>query len=334
MAIDLRTFASGDTDYIAKLNENYATIKAAIDQLQVLSGAAGAGSSASAGYMMDALFNHADALIGTNSYLPTYSGGSLFVNPGAMYLADTQTVVQWFAGTMINFGGSTARTYYVVIDASGLPTKMDTAEAGAAWSVQWTGSAFIGQPKRVAPTFFDTNEATASRISQALAGPASPPLPAIEFNTLDERLEAAEERILTAQDTADAALESAGITRTRKVGCTVTAIGVVGAIQLDFYGTITGWSVIGDAVGTLTVEVDRKASSAPPAAPGIPNTTTDKISGSTPITLASAQSASRATISGWNVSVNQWDVLQFNCTALGTLTKATLYLLIDEITSP
>lgn len=334
MAIEIRTFASGDTDYIAKLNENYAIIKAAIDQLQVMAGAAGSGSAASAGYMMDALFSHADALIGPGAYAPTYSGGLLLVDPGAMYLADLQTVVQWFGVTELNFGGSTAGTYYVVVTGTGLPGKRDTADAGAAWSVLWTGSAFVGTPVRIAPTFFDTTEATAARISSALAGPASPPVPPIEYHTLDDRLEAAEEQIYAAQQAADAALEAASA-RVRKVGLSLggdLSLGIKGAIQVDFAGTIIGWSVTADAVGSVSVSVAKKASSAPPAAPAIPDPVTDKISGTAPIVLSTAQSAAVAAagVSTWTTAVAQWDVLQFSLVSLTTITKATLYLRIEE----
>ena len=74
MALDLNTFASGDTDYIAKMNQNVAAIESAINALQLQAQAGGPGTALAAGMMMHALFNGADALIGPESYLPTPSG--------------------------------------------------------------------------------------------------------------------------------------------------------------------------------------------------------------------------------------------------------------------
>ncbi len=124
----------------------------------------------------------------------------------------------------------------------------------------------------------------------------------------------------------------------RKVGITIDGggvaitTGVKGAIQVDFAGTIIGWSIVADQVGSITVEVDLHASSAPAAAPAIPNTTTDKISASAPVTLSSAQSASSGTsgVSTWTTAVTQWDVIQFNVASVTTLQRAVLYLRIQE----
>lgn len=108
--------------------------------------------------------------------------------------------------------------------------------------------------------------------------------------------------------------------------------GVKGIIQCPIQGTIVGWSVIADVSGSITVEIDKHSSSAPPSAPSIPNTTTDKISASAPISLSSAQSASgdATAVSTWTTSVAQWDTFQFNVTAVSTLTRVTAYVLIQE----
>lgn len=124
----------------------------------------------------------------------------------------------------------------------------------------------------------------------------------------------------------------------RKYGVTidgagsVLSTGIKGAIQVDKAGTIIGWSIIADQVGSISVEVDKVASSAPPSAPGIPNTTTDKISASAPIALSSAQSAAGGTsaVSTWTTAVSQWDVLQFNVASVTTMTRCTLYIRLQE----
>ncbi len=102
--------------------------------------------------------------------------------------------------------------------------------------------------------------------------------------------------------------------------------GQKGYIQVPFAGTIIGWSIVGDAVGSISVEVDKKASSAPPAAPAIPNTTTDKISAAAPIALSAAQSAAVGTVgvSTWTTAVAQWDVIGYNVASCAGIKRATI----------
>lgn len=328
MAIDLREFASGDTDYIAKLNSNVSTLENAINGMQMQIGAIAGTDQLSVGMFFVALFNNADALIGSGSYKPTPSGTTLSVAAGGAYLSDDQTVVSSLAVTSLAFAGQLANTYYVQVDASGIPTRSDALNPGAVYSVVWTGSAF-GAITRLVPVFFDTVESDASRTSSTLVPTA--------YSTLDARLERGEIIAAEAKDTADAALAAVGglgEVSIRKVGCTVdNTTGIKGAIQIDFDGTIIGWSCIADAVGSLEIEISRKASSAPPAAPAIPNLTTDKIS-LTPIQLVSAQSAATAEagVSTWTTDLAKWDVLQFNVLSVSILTRATVYLRIQEVT--
>lgn len=341
MAIEIRTFNSGDTDYIAKLNANYATIKAAIDALQGAVASAGAGSAVSVGFFMDALFNSADSLIGTDSYGLTVASTSVDVAPGGMYLAATQVAVANLAPVNLSFVGQPSDTYYIVVDGAGVPSVSDTQDAGAAWSLVWNGGAFVGDPVRVCNCFYDANEATDSRSSDNLGDPGggSPPEdpdPLI-FETLDDRLEAGEAIAVAAQTDATAALtlayELATVIGTRKVGATVNdEVGVKGAIQIDFTGTIIGWSIIADAVGSMTVEVSKAASADPPAAPTIPDPVTDKITASAPITLSSAQSANgdESDVSTWDTDLQPYDVLQFKVASAATLTRASLYLRIAQ----
>jgi hypothetical protein len=110
------------------------------------------------------------------------------------------------------------------------------------------------------------------------------------------------------------------------------ATGHKGYIQVPYAGTIVGWAVVADVVGSLTMEIDKKASSAPPAAPSEPNTTTDKISASAPVALAAAVSASAgvAGVSTWANAVAQWDVFGFNLTAAATWKRATVTIYIQK----
>lgn len=331
MAIELQTFASGDTDYIAKLNANVAALENAITGLQVQVGSVSGGSALSAGMFLDAVFNRANALIGPTSYFPTKSATTITIAPGAAYLAASQTVVSSFNNVPLSFVGQPAGTHYISVDSTGQPARYDTQQNGAVYSVYWSGSS-LGTITYIMPIFYDTKEASASRKSTVMAR---------DYVDLDSRFEPVESLAKNAQEDAESALSIAyelemamGGMTTRKIGVTVDGMtGVKGAIQIDFDGIIVGWSIIADAVGSIQVEVDRKASGAPPAVPQIPNTTTDKISASAPVKLTGSQSASSAEngVSTWSLSLKKWDVIQFNTISVGTLQRATLYLLIQEI---
>ena len=337
MAIDLRTFASGDTDYISKLNANMEALKAAIDGLQRQAGAVAPGSAASSGQMVDALFNNNDALIGPGSYLLLTHASTVTVDPGAMYLAEQQIVVSSYVRVTINFLGQPAGTHYIVVDTAGVPGRSDSAGSGAIYSVYWTGSSFqTGYTTKMAPVFYDTLESEASRQSTTFNK---------AYKTLDERLEVGESLSKEAAKDAEQALAVAyelqavvGGERYRKIGVTVDGTtGLKGAIQIDFDGTIMGWSCIADRVGSLKVEVNVKASSPPPNAPAIPDETVDIITAAAPITMTSSQSASKAEqgVTTWDRELNKWDVVQFNVIEVFTITRATLYLrILEDVPSP
>ncbi len=108
-------------------------------------------------------------------------------------------------------------------------------------------------------------------------------------------------------------------------GSAITA-GQKGYAQVGYACTITGWSIIGDQPGSMSVELDRQASSAPPAAPAIPNTTTDKISAAAPMVLSLSQAAAggSAQVSAWNTSIAKWDSIGWNVVSATTVTRVTI----------
>jgi len=330
MSIELQTFASGDTDYIAKLNADMADIEAAINALQQQADASAGGSSPlSLGLFFSSLFNGADALIGPNSYKPTIAATTLTVAPGGMYLQSYGGVVSSFTDTPLNFVGISVGTHYIVVSEAGIPARKSTQDSGSIYSVYWNGSSLSGLTYLV-KVFYDTSEADGSRRSLELGG-GSPPTQS-NFLSLDARLEAGEAAAADALDKANSAMATAQ-TVIRKVGITVDASpGVKGAIQIDFSGTIIGWSVIGGSSGSLQVEVSRRASSPPPAAPQIPDPVSNKISAAAPIATSSAQSASgdAAAVASWSKTLNRWDVIQFSVVSMSVMSKATLYIRIQE----
>jgi hypothetical protein len=111
-------------------------------------------------------------------------------------------------------------------------------------------------------------------------------------------------------------------------GSSVISTGVKGYVQIPYGATIVGWSIMADQSGSISIDIDKHSSSAPPSAPTIPNTTTDKISASAPISLSSAQSGAVAAagVSTWTTAVAQWDVIGFNVTSAATLTRVTILI--------
>jgi hypothetical protein len=122
MSIELRTFSSGDTDYISKLNANASDIQAAINALQQQAGSAGPGTAVAAGYFLDAIFNRADCLIGPGSYFVIQAHTSVTVKKGGMYIGTSKTVVASPNDFEVNFIGQVYGQKYITIDALGLIT--------------------------------------------------------------------------------------------------------------------------------------------------------------------------------------------------------------------
>lgn len=123
----------------------------------------------------------------------------------------------------------------------------------------------------------------------------------------------------------------AQLPRIRKVGLsTDSTTGVKGAVQVDFAGTIIGWSIQADVSGSISVEVSKRAGSQ--TVPQVPDPVTHKISASAPIALASAQAkgVGPSGLTGWTTAVAQWDTIGFNVASITTITRATLWLRIQE----
>lgn len=123
----------------------------------------------------------------------------------------------------------------------------------------------------------------------------------------------------------------------KTVGITIDGAGSVpttgpkGFIQIPFAGTITGWTIVADRSGSVSIEIWKVASSAPPAAPSIP-TSSNKISASAPCALSSAQSAAvgASGVSTWTTAVAQWDVIAFQLDSIATVQRLTLELQIQR----
>lgn len=104
-------------------------------------------------------------------------------------------------------------------------------------------------------------------------------------------------------------------------------------VQVDFAGTILGWAAFADQSGTVSVDVWKKAGTAPPTAtaPVLP-TASDKISATAPAGLSSAQSAAGGVseVSTWTTAVAAGDTFGFFITSASTLTAFTIELYIQR----
>lgn len=136
MAVSITTLAQGDTDYINSHNVNYNNIKVAIEALQAsIGGGTDPGATLPVAY--DAMFGDANAILGEGSYQPSQSAAhNLTMAAGFMYLSADDAVVTKPTTTVIDFTGQTTGTHYIVVDATGVPSRSDTS-TGALYSVYY-----------------------------------------------------------------------------------------------------------------------------------------------------------------------------------------------------
>jgi hypothetical protein len=173
----LNTYANGDTNYITKMDQDNATITAAMNALQ-----AALGTGVSAGPYLSALLGTQTAFIGSNSFTQTTATTILTLQGGYVWRPDLGAVAFNVGPATINFSAQSAATYYVSVDATGVASISTTLGAGALYSVVWTGSAF-GTITTLAPIVWNFYDWTQARTSTALAA---------TYDSLDARLEAGE----------------------------------------------------------------------------------------------------------------------------------------------
>jgi hypothetical protein len=188
MTISLPSYANGDTDYVAKMNNTNETVEQAINSLesQVV---AQAGAGITVGSLMPALLGSSVACVGTDSYVPTGSGDTLTVSTGYAWLPTEGLVVQKLTTSNISFAGLSAATYYIDIDTTGNPSRSSTSGAYTLWSVVWGGASF-GAIARVAPVVWNAGDDIAAQTSAAYGE---------TFYKLDDRLEESETRIVAVE---------------------------------------------------------------------------------------------------------------------------------------
>jgi hypothetical protein len=97
-------------------------------------------------------------------------------------------------------------------------------------------------------------------------------------------------------------------------GSTITT-GQKGHLEVPFGMTITGWTILGDASGSIVVDVWKDTYA------NFPPTVADTIAGSEKPTLSTAQKNQDLSLSTWTTSVTAGDILAFNVDSATTVQR-------------
>lgn len=99
-------------------------------------------------------------------------------------------------------------------------------------------------------------------------------------------------------------------------GINVISTGTKGYLPIDFSCTITGWKIVSDAVGSIVVDVWKKAGAVPADA--------DRIAGSQKPNLGGAQLASDFSLGTWTTAVTAGDIFGFEVESCSGIKQVTL----------
>jgi hypothetical protein len=157
MSISILTFADGDTDYVFRLNANFANLKTGVEAIDALLASQIQGGSGN-GATNAALFGATNSLIGAGAYLPSGSGETLTVAAGSAWVPSLGLVVTKGTSTPLSFTGQPSDTYYVDVDATGALSRSDTLGAASLYSVVWDGADF-GTITQLAASAFGAQDA-------------------------------------------------------------------------------------------------------------------------------------------------------------------------------
>ena len=105
-------------------------------------------------------------------------------------------------------------------------------------------------------------------------------------------------------------------------GGTPITTGEKGYVTVPFSGTITGWTLLADQVGSIVIDVWSDTYG------NFPPTVADTIAGSEKPTLSGAQKAQDASLTTWDTAVVAGDVIAFNVDSASTVRRVTLTLTV------
>lgn len=105
-------------------------------------------------------------------------------------------------------------------------------------------------------------------------------------------------------------------------GGAVITTGLKYGLRADFSCTITKAGVFADLVGNIVIDVWKDTYT------NYPPTDADSITAAAPITLTGADHFATSVLTGWNVTVNEGDILWFNVDSVTTITHALVVLTV------
>lgn len=96
--------------------------------------------------------------------------------------------------------------------------------------------------------------------------------------------------------------------------------GIAGDIFIDFACTITQVTVLADVVGSIVIDIWKRAYAS------YPPTVTQTITASAKPTLSSASKYQDSTLTGWTTSISAGDDLRFNVDSVSTISRVVIAL--------
>jgi hypothetical protein len=103
-------------------------------------------------------------------------------------------------------------------------------------------------------------------------------------------------------------------------GVNTITTGVKGYLPVDFAATITQWTLVADASGSIVIDVYKDTYA------NYPPTVADTIAGSEKPTLSSVQKNQDTSLSTWTTAIAAGDILGFNVDSITTCKQVTLTL--------
>jgi len=127
------------TTYISEIDTNFLNIKTEFDRIaDIISAQQGANAT-----LPLRIFDR-NGVIGRNSYSVTTGGtiGGTTITIGSGYAMNTNSFVTTASSTVLNFAGQAAGTYYIYVQASGIPSISTSALVTTIHSIGWSGTVF------------------------------------------------------------------------------------------------------------------------------------------------------------------------------------------------
>lgn len=105
----------------------------------------------------------------------------------------------------------------------------------------------------------------------------------------------------------------------------VIATGVAGNLPIGYPVNVRGWSLIGDGIGSIVVDLWKGTISSPPTSGAA------SITGSQTPILTAQRAAESDDVSDWDIALAKSDVLAVNVVSCSGLTKATLTITVERV---